>query len=129
MKKVLIVLSLIFGLFMVAETKAQTPIVFGKGASSKTVTVTIPAGGSKEFSIAVNRNQVINVDLPGSVSVNLSNGRDGVDNWQDGEGYLSVLTGRKGVYVFSVDNSGRRARTLTMRVSVTSNSGDYRGGL
>jgi hypothetical protein len=127
MKKLLVLSSLIFGLFFVSEARAQTPIVFERGRSAKTITVTIPANGTRSFSLAVNRNQVINVDVPGNVAVNLTNGSS-ADNWQDGEGYLSVLTGRKAAYVFSVSNPSRRARTITMRVGVTSNRDDYRGG-
>jgi len=139
MKTILIFSSLLAGFLFVSEARAQTPVVFGRGTSSKTITVTVPARGSKSFSVAVNRRQVINVNLSGdiavsrtnefpAVSVNLTNGRDGVDNWQDGEGYLSVLTGSKKTYIFNVANSSRRARTFKMRVKVTSNPDDYFGG-
>jgi hypothetical protein len=128
MKKHAILLSLILGLFLFSEARAQTPIVIEKGASSKTVTVTIPAGASRRFSIVVRRNQIINIDVPADVSANLTNGADTVDNWQDGEGFLSILTGRKGAYVFSLSNSSRRVRTFKMRVAITDNRDDYRGG-
>ncbi len=139
MKKIFILLSLTIGLLFVSEAAAQTKIVFAKGASSKTMTITVAAESNKEFALAVSAAQVINVSVSGDISVsksndfpviglNLTNGEDGVDNWQDGEGYLSVLTGNKGTYVFSVSNSSKRARTFTMKVSVTNDREDYEGG-
>lgn len=139
MKTIGLLFTIAAALFAVAEAKAQTAITFAKGASSKTITVTIPAKGEKKFSLAVNAEQVINIGISGDISVsrsndfpvislNLSNGEDGVDNWQDGEGYLSILTGSKKSYVFSVANSSGRARTFSMKVSVTNNRDDYMGG-
>lgn len=140
MKKIFILLSLTIGLLFVSEAAAQTKIVFAKGASSKTLTVTVAAESNKEFALAVSAEQVINVSVSGDISVsksndfpviglNLTNGEDGVDNWQDGEGYLSILTGNKGTYIFSVSNSSKRARTFTMKVSVTNDREDYQGGI
>lgn len=119
---------------------AQTQVSFAKGASSKTLTVTVPANGEKSFAVLVKKNQVINVTISGDINlskanqfpviaVNLTNGEDGVDNWQDGEGYLSVLTGTDGNFIFSVSNSSKRARTFKMKVAVTNDSDDYLGGV
>lgn len=124
----------------VSEANAQTKIVFAKGASSKTMSVTIPAKGEKTFSVQVKEGQVINIGVSGDInvskttefpviSVNLTNGEEGVDNSQDGEGYLSILAGKNGTYVFSVANSDKkRARTFKMEVKVTSDRADFAGG-
>lgn len=139
MKKLALLFTFALALIAASETNAQTAIVFAKGASSKTMTVTIPAKGTKKYSLFVNADQVINIDVSGDISVsksndfpviglNLANGEEGVDNWQDGEGYLSVLTGSKKSYVFSVSNSSGRARTFTMKVRVTNDRDDYLGG-
>lgn len=143
MKKLFIVLSICAGIlfFGSVETNAQTTkIMFAKGASSKTLTVTIPAGKAKSFSIQVRENQVINIAVSGDInvskttefpviSVNLTNGEEGVDNWQDGEGYLSILAGKNGNYIFSVANSDKkRARTFSMKVAVTNDRADFAGG-
>jgi len=140
MKKLFIILSLMFAFVFVSETKAQTKVVFAKGASSKTMSVTIPAKGAKTFSVQVKSGQVINIGISGDInvskttefpviSVNLTNGEEGVDNWQDGEGYLSILAGKNGTYIFSVANSDKkRARTFNMEVKVTNDRADYAGG-
>ncbi len=140
MKKLFIILSLMFAFVFVSEANAQSNIRFAKGASSKTMAVSVPANGEKTFSVQVKEDQVINIQISGDIniskttefpviSVNLTNGEDGVDNWQDGEGYLSILTGKKGIYVFSVANSdSKRARTFTMKVSVTNDRADFVGG-
>lgn len=140
MRKLFILLSLIIGLLFVSNTKAQTPIQFAKGASSKTMTITVKPNGETKYAITVKKGQVINIGISGDigvskgndfpvVSVNLDNGADGVDNWQDGEGYLSILAGKSGKYVFTVSNSDKkRARTFKMEVKVTSNKDDYMGG-
>lgn len=139
MKKAVILLSLMFGLFFAAETNAQTKIVFAKGASSKTITVTIPAKSEKLFSLIVKENQVINVGITGDIfvsktnqfpviSLNSTNAEEGVDRTQDGEGYLSILAGRNGTFIFNVSNSSNRARTFKMKVSVTNDLNDFAGG-
>jgi hypothetical protein len=140
MRKLFILLSLIIGLLFVSNTKAQTPIQFAKGASSKTMTVTIKPNGEMKYSITVKKGQVINVEVSGDIGVsktndfpvistNLTNGKDGIDNWQDGEGYLSVLAGRNGAYIISIANSDKkRARTFKLKVSVSNNKDDYMGG-
>jgi hypothetical protein len=139
MKKTFILLSLMLGLFFVAEANAQTKIMFAKGASSKTLTITVPAKGTNKYSLMVNAEQVINVGVSGDIgvsktndfpviSINLDNGVEDVDRTQDGEGYLSVLTGRKGTYIFSVYNSSNRARTFTMEVEITNDREKFAGG-
>lgn len=140
MKKALLIFALVAGFIFAGEANAQTPVVFTKGTTFKTISVTLPANGEKEFSVAVASGQVINVTISGDIAVSKTNefpvvsvglvgGEDGVDNWQDGEGYLSVLTGRKGKYVFTVANGSKRARTFKMKVQVTDNPDDYQGGI
>ena len=140
MKNIFVLLSLAFCILFVSDADAQTKIVFGKGASSKTMTVTIPAKSEKSFSVQVGAEQVINIEVSGDVnvskttefpviSINLTNGVEDVDSWQDGEGYLSILTGKKGTYIFSVANSDKkRARTFTMQIVVTNDRNDFEGG-
>jgi hypothetical protein len=140
MKNLFILLGFI-GLISAFGTSvnAQTKISFEKGAS-KTLTVSIPAQSEKRYSVLVKKNQVINVTVSGDInvskdvefpviSVNLVNGEEGVDNWQDGEGYLSVLTGTDGNFIFSVSNSSNRTRVFRMRVAVTNDPDDYMGGI
>lgn len=140
MRKLFVLSGLIIGLLFSANTYAQTKISFAKGASSKTITVIIPAKSEKSFSVQVRKNQVINASVSGDValsktnkmsvvSLNLTNSEDGVDNWQDGEGFLSILAGTSAEYIFSVANSSSRARTFKMKVAVTDNRDDYLGGI
>jgi hypothetical protein len=139
MKKLFILLSLVIGLTLVSETNAQTKIVFDKGTSSKTITVTIPAKSEKSFSVQVGAEQVINIGVSGDIGVSKTNSfpvisiiainaAEDIDRTQDGEGYLSILTGTSGSYVFSVSNSSKRARTFTMKVAVTNDKADFEGG-
>ncbi len=141
MKKIFILLSLTIGLLFVSNTNAQTPIQFAKGASSKTMTVTMKPNTETKYSITVKKGQVINIEVSGDIGVsktndfpvistNLDNGVEKVDNWQDGEGYLSILAGKNGKYIFTVSNSDKkRARTFKMEVKVTDNKDDYLGGI
>lgn len=140
MKKLFILLILTIGFVFVSEADAQTKVIFAKGASSKMMTVTIPANGEKSFSVQVKEGQVINVGVSGDINVSkkdefpviylgLTNGEDGVDQTQDGEGYLSILAGKNGTYIFNVTNSDKkRARTFKMEVKVTSERADFLGG-
>lgn len=140
MKKLFILLMLAVAFVFVEQTNAQTKVVFAKGASTKTMTVTLPAKGEKTFSVQVKEGQVINVGVSGDINVSkttefpviylgLTNGDDEVDRTQDGEGYLSILTGKNGIYVFSVTNSDKkRARTFKMEVKVTNDRADFAGG-
>jgi hypothetical protein len=140
MNKVFILFSLIIGLFIVSNANAQTKVVFAKGKMSKIMVVTLPKKGEKTYSIAVKKGQVINVELSGDiqvsktndfpvVSVNLENGED-ADNWEDTEGFLSILAGRNGIYIFSLGNSDKkRARIFKVKVSVSNNKDDYEGGV
>jgi len=142
MKKIL--LLMIFAVAIVAASavaaSAQTPVVFAKGASSKTMTITVGPKDMKTYSISVREGQVINFTASGDIAIsktnefpviglNLANGVENVDQWQDGEGYLSVLAGQTKKYVVSINNSDRkRARTFTIEVSVTDDNADYVGG-
>lgn len=139
MKKLFVLFTLVIGLFLVSEANAQTKIVFAKGATSKTITVTVPAKSEKSFSLIVKSEQVINVGITGDIfvskseqfpviSLNSTNAEEGVDQTQDGEGYLSILAGRSGTFKFSVSNSSNRARTFKMKVAVTNDRDDFAGG-
>jgi hypothetical protein len=141
MKKAFILFSLAIGLFVVSSADAQTKVVFAKGTTSKTMTVKVKAKGERKYSIAVKKGQVINVEVSGDIQVSkteefpviylgLDNGVDNVDNWEDGEGYLSVLPGKSGTYIFNVGNSDKkRARIFKLKVSVSNNKDDYEGGV
>ncbi len=138
------ILLMIFAVAAIAasavDNSAQTPVIFAKGASSKTMTITVGPKDMKTYSISVREGQVINVIASGDIAIsksnefpviglNLANGVEDVDQWQDGEGYLSVLAGHTKKYVVSINNSDRkRARTFTMKVSVTDDKADYVGG-
>lgn len=123
-----------------ADTSAQTPVVFAKGASAKTMTITVGPKDMNTYSISVREGQVINITVSGDIAIsktnefpviglNLANGVEDVDQWQDGEGYLSVLAGQTKKYVVSINNSDRkRARKFTLKVSVSSDKADYMGG-
>jgi hypothetical protein len=123
----------------VGDASGQEQIQFSKGSTSKSIKVTIPAKTEKLYSLRVKQDQVINFSVSGDINVssserfpvislNLQNGVDGIDEWLDGEGFLSVLAGRSGLFEVSVVNSSDRARTFTMKVSVTNNRADYLGG-
>lgn len=142
MKKTL--LLMIFAIAAVAgsaaDTSAQTPVVFAKGTSAKTMTITVGPKDMNTYSISVREGQVINITVSGDIAIsktnefpviglNLANGVEDVDQWQDGEGYLSVLAGQTKKYVVSINNSDRkRARKFTLKVSVSSDKADYMGG-
>jgi hypothetical protein len=117
---------------------AQTKIVFAKGAFSKTTSTTIAPGRGKSYSVSVRSGQVINVELFGDIAtsksnsfpavyVNLSNAEADVDAWQDGEGYLSVLTGKDGKYIFTVTNGSKRSRIVKFKVTITDDVNDFIG--
>jgi hypothetical protein len=117
---------------------AQTKIVFAKGAFSKTTSTTIAPGRGKSYSVSVRSGQVINIDLFGDIAVsktnsfptvyvNLNNGEEGVDRWQDGEAYLSILTGNDGKYIFTVTNGSKRSRLVKFKVTITDDINDFLG--
>lgn len=141
MKNIFIVFLAIGLLFIFdSAANAQTEIKFARGTSSKIINVTVPANDERSYSVLVKKGQVINVTVTGDIaqsrtvkfpviSVNLTNGENDVDHWQDGEGYLSILTGTDGNFIFSVTNSSNRARTFRMKVAVTNDQDDYLGGI
>lgn len=140
MKITVILFSLAFGLLMAVDTNGQTPIVFEKGKAEKSLTVTIGPHDMKTFSLYVKKGQVINVGVTGDINISkteefpviglsLANGVEAVDKTQDGEGYLSILSGRKGKYVITVNNSDRKSsRTFKLKVKVTNDLADFAGG-
>ena len=134
LKKTLITFGLItaFVLAVNLPATAQTRISFAKGASEKTISVTIPANGEKSFVLAVNKKQAINVNALIKqnlleLSFELVNA-DRSDNFEDYAGGLTVLTGRKGDYIFSVRNNSKKSRTFSMKTRVGSAS-EYDGGI
>jgi hypothetical protein len=134
MKNLFILFGFIgFVLTLGTSADAQTRISFDKGAFSKTLTVTVPAKSEKQYSVLVKKNQVINVTVSGDINVSKNIEFPAISlnlvNGQDGEGYLSVLTGTDGHFIFSVSNSSNRPRTFKMRVSVTDDHDDYMGGI
>ena len=142
MKKLSVLLSLAFGLFLVSAVNAQTPtaVTFAKGASEKVIKITVKAGATAKYSISVKKDQVINVGVSGDigvsktndfpvVSLNLTNGVDDVDQSQDGEAYLSILSGRNGKFIVEVTNfDKKRARTFTVKFTVSNDKADFEGG-
>ena len=140
MKKNIILFSLVIGFIFVSNAKAQTVVAFDKGKSEKTLTITVKPGGTNKYSVSVKKEQVINMEIDGDIgvskvndfpviSLNLDNGVEKVDNWQDGEGYLSILAGKSGKYIVSVYNSDKkRARTFKLKVKVTNDKEDFAGG-
>ena len=133
MKKTLVMFGLITGFILAVNLSAtaQTRIAFAKGASEKTITVTIPAKGRQSFVLLVSKNQAINVNAMINRDVTdlgfslVNGGRS--DKFEDFEGGLSVLTGRKGDYIFSIYNNSKKSRTFKMKVRVGAAS-EYEGG-
>lgn len=140
MKSTLIIFALAIGFAFAGVTNAQTQVAFAKGTTEKTMTITVKPKDMNTYALNVKSGQVINVSVSGDIAIsktnefpviglNLANGEEGTDEWQDGEGYLSVLTGRDGKFVVSINNSDRkRARTFKVKFSVTNNREDYQGG-
>lgn len=139
MKKLSILFSLIIGFVFVSAANAQTPVTFAKGASGKTMTVTVKAGGENKYAITVKKDQVVNIGVEGDIGVSKTNDfpvvyinvdyKEGVDRTQDGEAYYSLLAGRSGKYIITVSNSDKkRARTFKLNVKVTNDKADFLGG-
>lgn len=105
------------------------------------MTITVKPKDMNTYSLSVRKDQVINVSVSGDISIskteefpviglNLTNGVDDVDQWQDGEAYLSILAGATKKYVVSINNSDRkRARTFKIAFKVTNDKADYAGGV
>lgn len=140
MKSTLLIFAIAIGFAFAANTNAQTPVVFAKGTTEKTMTITVKPKDMNTYSLSVRKDQVINVTVSGDINIskanefpviglNLTNGVDDVDQWQDGEAYLSVLAGATKKYVISINNSDRkRARTFKITFKVTNDRADYEGG-
>lgn len=140
MKSTFIIFAIAVGFVFAGVTNAQTNVVFAKGTTEKTMTITVKPKDMNTYALNVKSGQVINVSVSGDIGisktndfpvigVNLTNGVEDIDNWQDGEAYLSVLAGRDGKFVVSINNSDRkRARTFKIKFSVTDNREDYLGG-
>jgi hypothetical protein len=136
MRRMLISIGLAIGIAggsvaaLAPTAAAQTKVVFARGAFSKTISTTIASSRGKSYSVSVRSGQLITVYLFGDiahsksesfpiVSVNLDNGINGEDQWIDGEGYLSILTGRDGKYIFTVRNGSKRSRSVKFKVTIT----------
>lgn len=139
MKKLSILFCLIIGFVFVSAANAQTPITFAKGTSSKTMSVTVKAGGENKYSIVIKKDQVLNIDAEGDIGISKTNDfpviainvdyKEGVDRTQDGEAYYSLLAGRNGKYIITVSNSDKkRARTFKLNVKVSNDKADFQGG-
>ena len=87
--------------------------------------------GKKSFVLSVGLKQAINVNSLTSQSVldlsfNLLNAAR-AEKFEDYEGGLTVLTGRKGDYIFSVSNTTNKSVPFRIKVSV-GNASEYQGG-
>lgn len=143
MRKLLISLGLLFGIVggggggLTPTASAQTKIVFARGAFSKTISTTMAPGRRKSYSVSVRAGQVINVELSGDIATSKSNSfpmvfvhlttENSNDQFQDGEGYLSVLTGNDGKYIFTLTNGSKRSRIVKFKVAITDDINDYVG--
>lgn len=139
MNKLFILLSFAIAFLFVSNANAQTPITFAKGASEKTMTITVAAGKATKYAITVKKDQVVNINAEGDIGVSKTNDfpvvainvdyKDGVDRTQDGEAYYSLLAGRNGKYIITVSNSDKkRARTFKLNVKVSNDKADFQGG-
>jgi hypothetical protein len=137
MKKLSVLFSLIFGLFLVSAANAQTPITYKVG-TEKVLTITVKAKSSNKYAITVKKGQVVNVMVEGNIGISKANDfpvisinmnyKDGVDRTQDGEAYYSMIAGRNGKYIISVGNSAKESRTFKLKVTVSNNKEDFLGG-
>ena len=140
MKNLIVFAGVLIGLFFVSPAYGQTPIQFAKGTSEKTLTITVKAKSSNKYTISVRKGQVINIEMDGDISISkeeqfpvvyasLLNGKEGVDQSQDGEAYLSILAGRNAAYLVEIGNSDtKRTRTFKVKVSVSDKREDFAGG-
>jgi hypothetical protein len=140
MRKLFILFSLVIGLCFVSTANAQTPIVFGKVAKEKIITITVRANRTNKYSISLKKNQVVNMAVEGDIgvsrdndfpviSLNLTNGIENVDQSQDDEGTLSILAGRNGKFIISVFNSDKkRARTFRLKLVLSNDKAAFAGG-
>jgi len=134
LKKTLVMFGLITGFILAVNLSATAQaerISFAKGKSEKTISVTLPPKGTKKFVLSVGLKQAINVNLLTNQNVLelpfslLNAGR--ADHFEDYGGGLTVLTGRKGDYTFSVLNNSKKSRTFKMKVRVGV-ADEYEGG-
>lgn len=113
-----------------SSSGGTTAIKFDKGKSSKTLSVSLKKGQSKRYTLDVGKGQVINIEaLTDGSTINLVNGKRGVDNWEDGDYGLSILTGRKGIFIVEIANKFDEDLTIPMKVTITNNPDDYEGGI
>ena len=133
LKKTFVMFGLITGFILAVNLSAtaQTRISFAKGKSEKTISVSLPPNGKKSFVLSVGLNQAINVNVLtkqalSDLSFNLLKASK-ADKFEDYGGGLTVLTGRKGDYIFSVSNTTNKSVPFRIKVSV-GNASEYQGG-
>ncbi len=114
-----------------SATAQATRISFEKGKSEKTISVALPAKGKRTFVLSVGLKQAINVNaLTNQSGLGLSFSllhAVKADKFEDYEGGLTVLTGGKGDYVFSVSNNKNASVAFRMKIRVGAAS-EYEGG-
>ena len=134
LKKTLVMFGLITGFILAVNLSAtaQTErISFAKGKSEKTISVSIPPKGKKTFILSVGLKQAINVTLlnekvSSDLSFKLLN-PSRADKFEDYESGLTVLTGGKGDYAFSITNNKNFSVPFRIKVRV-GNASEYEGG-
>lgn len=126
--------GLITGFILAVNLSAMAQaerISFAKGTSEKTISVSLPPNGKKSFVLSVGLKQAINVNLltnqvASDLSFKLLNAGK-ADKFEDYGGGLTVLTGRKGDYIFSVSNNTNKSVPFRIKVRVGKAS-EYEGG-
>ncbi len=134
LKKIFLMFVLMTGFILavnLSATAQSTRISFAKGASEKTISVSLPPNGKKSFVLSVGLKQAINVNSLTKQSVSdlsfkLLNASK-ADKFEDYEGGLTVLTGKKGDYIFSVSNNTNKSVPFRIKVRV-GNASEYEGG-
>lgn len=133
LKKTFLMFVLMTGFILAVNLSAtaQQRISFAKGASGKTISVSLPPNSKKSFVLSVGIKQAINVNLLtkqalSDLSFNLLKANK-ADKFEDYGGGLTVLTGRKGDYIFSVSNNTNKSVPFRIKVRV-GNASEYEGG-
>ncbi len=106
-----LVLALI-GLTATADSLAQTRISFRRGASSATVTGTLPAGATRGFVLRAAAGQV----LTGALSC--GNGKCDFTQGNLHDTQYSQTVEENGDVYISIDNHGNRATRYTLTISI-----------
>ena len=134
LKKTLVLFGLITGFILAVNLSAKAQdsrISFAKGASEKTISVTLTPKGKRTFVLSVGLKQSINITLlnenvSSELSFKLLNAGK-ADKFEDYQGGLTILTGRKGDYIFSVTHSKNNSVAFRIKVRV-GDASEYEGG-